>query len=276
MAEPAGITASARITAVRGADGATRLPVLSFQVPLVLRRTLDAVYLVGGAAGPLGGDDLSLEIDVADGAMLRMRTAAASVALPGREGGESVFRIRARIGAGARLEYLPEPVVVADGARHRVEAEITLAADATLVFLDEIVLGRYGERGGSCVSRLTADIGTAPLLRQEVTVSGTDEVSLGPAVLCGRQVFASLLTVGCGTDLTASQDLAIMPLAAAPGAVLVTALGADAARRLRKLPAMSAAVRPAAALLRSSGAPGAGPERSWVLTPPDRGGKYPQ
>jgi urease accessory protein len=242
VAEAAGITASARIVAVRApGDGVTRFPVLSSQVPLVLRRTPDAVYLVGGAAGPLGGDDLTLEIEVAAGAALRVRTAAAAVALPGRDGAESVLRLRARVGAGARLEYLPEPVVVADGARHRVEVAVSLAADATLLFRDEIVLGRHGERGGSCVSRLTADLGTAPLLRHEVAVSGMDEVSLGPAMLGGHRVFASLLSVGCGTDLTPGDDLAVMPLAAAPGAVLATALGVDAACRLRAASAACAA-----------------------------------
>lgn len=234
MAEATGITASARILAVRSpATGLTRLPVLSSQVPLVLRRAPDAVYLVGGAAGPLGGDDLSLEIDVEDGATLRVRSAAATVVLPGRDGAESVLRLRAKIGAGARLEYLPEPVVVAGGARHRVEAAVSLAADAGLLFRDEIVLGRHGERGGSCVSRLRVDLGATPLVRHEVAVSGTDEVSLGPAVLGGHRVFASLLSVGCGTDLTAGDDLAVMPLAGVRGAVLATALGADAARRLR-------------------------------------------
>ena len=51
------IAASASIVAVAGPDGVTRLPVLASQVPLALRRTPDAVYVIGGAAGPIGGDD---------------------------------------------------------------------------------------------------------------------------------------------------------------------------------------------------------------------------
>ena len=54
------VIAAASIEAVAGAGGVTRLPVLASQVPLVLRRTPDAVYLVGGAAGPIGGDVLAL------------------------------------------------------------------------------------------------------------------------------------------------------------------------------------------------------------------------
>ena len=66
--------ASATLVAELGADGTTRLPVLRSQAPLILRQTPEAVYLVGGAAGPLGGDVLELRIDVREGATLRLRT----------------------------------------------------------------------------------------------------------------------------------------------------------------------------------------------------------
>ena len=243
MADRAGdITAVARIVAVGARDGVTRLPVLSSQAPLVLRRTPDAVYVVGGAGGPLGGDDLTLDIDVHDGARLLIRTAAATIALPGPEGGESVLRVNATVSAGGRLEYLPEPVVVSDGARHRVEVAVNLAADATLLLRDEFILGRHGERGGSCVARLRVDLGGTPLLRHELAVSGTDEVSLGPAVLAGHRAAGSLVAVDPGRQLAVepgrqrqpseAQYVAVMPLARA--GVLVSAL-ADDALVLRRL-----------------------------------------
>jgi urease accessory protein len=217
------LTASARVVAET--DG---FPVLASDVPLVLRRTADAIYLVGGAAGPLGGDDLSLSVDVREDALLRLRTAAASVALPGPGGRESVLRVTAAVGAGARLEYLPEPLVVADGARHHVRIEVTLAEGATLLLRDEVILGRHAESGGTCRTTLRVDYAGAPLLRHEVVVSGTDPVSLGPAMLAGRRAFGSLLFAGPGSYPPArvSDGLAVMPLAG-PG-VLVTALASDA------------------------------------------------
>jgi urease accessory protein len=237
-----GITAAARLVAQSAGGGSTRLPVLSSQAPLVLRRTADAVYLVGGAAGPLGGDDLTLNIDVRDGATLRIRTAAATIALPGNDGAESVLRVHATVGAGGRLEYLPEPVVVSDGARHRIELNVGLATDAALLLRDEIVLGRHGERGGSCVARLRVDQDGAPLLRQELAISGADEISLGPAVLAGHRAVGSLLVVEPGRQRavgtgrkwqpSAAQHVAVMPLAR--HGVLVSVL-ADDALPLRKL-----------------------------------------
>lgn len=228
--------AVAEVVAERGPDGDVRLPVLRSQAPLVLRRAPDAVYLVGGAAGPLGGDTLALRIEVRAGATLRLRTVAAAVALPGRYGQESVLTVTATVGAGARLEYLPEPTVAADGARHRTEVAVDLAGDAALVLRDEVLLGRHGERGGACRTCLAIDRAGRPLLRHELGVSGLDEPSRGPAVLAGHRAAGALLTVPPGGEAGAAGPaadpwVAVMALAG-PG-VLVTAL-ADGARTLRQ------------------------------------------
>jgi urease accessory protein len=189
----------AELVAEADPGGFLRLPVQRSQAPLVLRRTADAVYLVSGAAGPLGGDTLELRIEVRAGATLRLRTVAAAVALPGRYGEESRLTVTAAVGPGARLEYLPEPTVAADGARHRTEVTVRLAADATLLLRDEVLLGRHGERGGACRTRLAVDRDSAwgwrPLLRHELDVSGTDAASCGPAVLAGHRAAGTLLSV---------------------------------------------------------------------------------
>jgi urease accessory protein len=230
--------AVAELVAEAGPEGTVRLPVLRSQAPLILRRTADAVYLASGAAGPLGGDTLELRIAVRPGATLRLRTVAAAVALPGRYGQESRLTITATVGAGARLEYLPEPTVAADGARHRADVSVRLAADATLVLRDEVLLGRYGERGGACRTRLAVDrdsaLGWRSLLRHELDISGTDPASLGPAVLAGHRAAGTLLTVDPGLTHTSAEVepwVAVMPLAGP--AVLVTALAHDT-RTLRQ------------------------------------------
>ncbi|HEX4256111.1 MAG TPA: urease accessory protein UreD [Streptosporangiaceae bacterium] len=242
--------ARAELVADRGPAGELRLPVQRSQAPLVLRRTADAVYLVSGAAGPLGGDQLELHIEVRAGARLRLRTVAAAVALPGRSGEESRLAVTATVGPGARLEYLPEPLVAADGARHRTELAVELAEGAALLLRDEVLLGRHGEQGGRCLTRLRVNLAGRPLLRHELDVDGADPAARGPAVLAGHRAAGTLLSVepevadGAGgfdgTDGThevagfygaADPWVAVMPLAG-PG-VLVTAL-ADDTRTLRQ------------------------------------------
>lgn len=237
---PAGrnrVTASAAVEAVAGPGGTTRLPVLASQAPLVLRRTPDAVYLVGGAAGPLGGDALSLSVTVGPGAFLRLRTAAAAIVLPGLDGQESVLRVSVSVGEGGRLEYLPEPVVVTGGARHATLVSVTLAAGASLALRDEVLLGRDGEDGGSARTELRASYAGRPLLRHVLSVSGTDPVSLGPALLSGHRAFGTLLlagpSAGGGPPAAEGCGVAVMPLAG-PG-VLVTALARDAVSLRRRL-----------------------------------------
>jgi urease accessory protein len=260
------LSAAAEIVAVAGADGVTRLPVLSSQVPLVLRRTPEAVYLVGGAAGPIGGDELELRISVGAGAFLRVRTAAASIALPGPDGLESMLRVTVDVGAGARLEYLPEPVVLSAGARHATIIRVALAEGASLLLRDELLLGRHGEAGGAGRTELHVSYAGRPLLRQSLEVSGTDAADLGPAVLAGHRAVGTALWVdpaagetqdggaaavadstAGGEQAQASRALsadaapttdpavAVMPLAG-PG-ILVTALANDAVTLRRRLSA---------------------------------------
>jgi urease accessory protein len=245
------VCAAAAIVAARDSGGVTRLPVLASEVPLVLRRTPEAVYLIGGAAGPIGGDWLALEITVGAGAFLRLRTAAASIALPGLDGLESELRVTASVAAGGCLEYLPEPIVVTAGARHASVFAVTLEAGASLLLRDEILLGRHGEAGGAMRSVLRVDYAGRALLRQSLEVTGTDAASLGPAVLSGHRAVGNLLRVNAadgGAEAVGNTDVvvpdvaiargtalevAVMPLAG-PG-VLVTALANDAVTLRRRL-----------------------------------------
>jgi urease accessory protein len=243
---PNRVTARAEIVAEADPAGRTRLPVLSSQAPLVLRRTPEAVYLVGGAAGPIGGDTLDLRIEVRAGAFLRLRTSAASVALPGLDGAESMLTVTISVGPGARLEYLPEPVVIAAGARHATLVTATLAAGASLLLRDELILGRHGEPGGTGCTGLRVDYAERSLLRQDLAVCSGDPVSAGPAILAGHRAVGNLLRAGPRSvrgahpvDGAAGPGVAVMPLAG-PG-VLVTALADDAVTLRRRL---SATLRP--------------------------------
>jgi urease accessory protein len=156
--------AVARIAAARG-----RITTLYGEPPLLPRVTGPGeVHFVGGAAGPLGGDDLCVEIDVGPGADLCVRTVAASLALPGK--GFSRTRISARIAAGGRLAWLPEPLIAASGCAHEAVSTVELAAGAALVWREELVCGRHGEEPGDARLRLAVRLDGRPLHRHEIAV----------------------------------------------------------------------------------------------------------
>ncbi|MDB1089100.1 urease accessory protein UreD [Streptomyces sp. ACA25] len=194
---PAGVTAAARITAVRG--GA--LPVLESDGPLALRRTRASgpytqVTMVGAMSVPLGGDRLRVTVRAGAGAALRVTSVASMVALPGPDGGAAEFVTELSVGDGAELHWLPEPLISARGSELRMTTRIRLAATARLVFREEQVLGRAGEEPGRLSSRLTVHHAGRPLLDQELSygpgVPGWD----GAAVLGGCRAAGQLLVAG--------------------------------------------------------------------------------
>jgi urease accessory protein len=162
----------------------------------VLRPAGDAVYLAQGAAGPLGGDRLELDVEVPPGRSLRLRAVAATLALPSLSGRPARVELLARVGEGASLEFLLEPVVVADRAWVELVTSLELAAGARLLWREEVVLGRYGERGGRVSTRVDAELDGRPLLRTGTDVSGCHAVTAAASVLGPHKAFGAVLAVG--------------------------------------------------------------------------------
>ncbi|MEU9125883.1 urease accessory protein UreD [Streptomyces sp. NPDC048506] len=201
-AEPAatGLRATARILARVDAYGTTRLPVLDGDGPLALRRVRAAagraaVCVVGAMSAPLGGDRLGIEATAEAGAWLSVTAAAATVALPGRTAAPATYDVRLTVGDGARLYWLPEPLISAAGSDLRMTTTVELAPTARLVLREEQVLGRSGEQPGALRSRLTVRRAGRTLLDQETAygpgVPGWDT----SAVLGGNRAVGQLLVV---------------------------------------------------------------------------------
>ncbi|MEU8314955.1 urease accessory protein UreD [Micromonospora sp. NPDC048169] len=227
--------AYARLVARADGRGGTVLAELRGETPLLLRQTPGGgrgvtVYVVGGAAGPLAGDDLRLEIDVGPGAAVRLHTVAASVALPGRPGVVSRMAVRAVVRDGGVLHWLPEQLVAAAGCAHLAESQVELAAGARLTWRDEVICGRYGEAPGGAVVHTRVDYDGRPLLRQSLAVGPGAPGWAGPAVLGGASATGSLLVVDPSLPhdpATVEGTVARLPLAGGP-ATLWTATAADA------------------------------------------------
>jgi urease accessory protein len=231
--------ARARIVAQADGRGGTRLAVLRGEAPLLLRRTGHGpgvtVHLVGGAAGPLGGDDLRLDVEVGPGADLDMRSVAASLALPGPPGTVSRMHVRATVAAGATLRWWPEPQIAAAGCDHDAVTEVRVAAGGALLWRDDIVCGRHGETPGNL--RIVTTIGYADrtLYRHELALGPAAPGWSGAAVLGGGRAIGTVVLIdpawvgdGPPPARVLGPDAALMPLAG-PG-VLATAVGTDTRR----------------------------------------------
>lgn len=232
--------ASARLVAEARPGGGTRLTELVGQAPLLLRETIPdtaheanaaLVHLVGGAAGPLGGDDLRYSVHVGPGARLRVRSVAASIVLPGLTEKESSLDIAARVESGAALSWTPQPLIAARGARHRSTARVDLAEDARLVWREETVLGRYGEEPGSVATRLRVRRAGRVLLDQALAVGPDYPGSLGPAVTgtgTDRAVGTIVIVDPDWTRIAAADRLVLEPRDGPDGAIAVLPLSGPA------------------------------------------------
>lgn len=221
----------AHATAVAESDGAgrTRCTTLRSSPPLTLRETPEGFYVVGSAAGPLGGDDLCLDMTLAEGATLAVRSVAAQMVLPGPSPGPSWMHVVVNVGEGATLSWLPEPMILAGRADHRSTIVIQLAATAQLVWREEIVSGRDGEAGGSLWQRLRIDRGGRPLFRNDLALGPYWPGSDGPAGTGGARVVGTLLVVGPAAtrvkELDDHPDVRAARCQLADEAVVVQALG---------------------------------------------------
>jgi urease accessory protein len=237
------VIARALLAAEADGRGATRLSRVRSEAPLVLRATSDdTVYVVGGAAGPLGGDDLGIEVHVGAGATLTVRSAAASVALPGPA--PSRLAVRATVAAGGALRWLPEPTVAARGCRHHVDTSVEVDAGGRLLWREELVLGRHRERSGSMRTRLSVDVDGQSLLRSELAVGPDFPAWATPAVVGGHRAVGSVLVVDPAWRLRPPPAVVLGPTAASmplagPG-VQVVAVADDMVALRRLLDAQAA------------------------------------
>jgi len=174
----------ARAAIVVSATGIERLRT---EPPLALRPTPDGVYLVGAAGGPVGGDDLALDVAVGAGAALALRGMAATVALPGRPPAPSRWRLSASVAAGGRLDGRLPPTVLAAGADHRVTVTASLARGAFLRWREIVVRGRYGEPAGTGTAVLRVTVAGRPLVHHAL--------SLHPASVGAARVVGMLAVV---------------------------------------------------------------------------------
>jgi urease accessory protein len=209
------------VVARRGPGGRTVLPVIRASGQLAVRRTgADTVHLVATAFGPLGGDDVEIRLVVEEGATLRVRSVAAAVALPARDGGApSASTVRATV--DGVLDLRLEPTVVAAGAHHVASVVARLSAGAEMTTAEQVLLGRSGEPPG----RWT---GTTRIEREDVPVLHTT-VGLGPGAAAwappvAPRAYVSIVHLGTAAEVATAADAVRLPL---PGGWVATGWGTE-------------------------------------------------
>jgi urease accessory protein len=168
------------IVAYRG-----RLPRIECGGALAARRTEpDAVHLVSAAATPLGGDVIHIRVVVEPGARLRVRTAAATVSLPGATTPES--HAFWTIEAAGELDVDPQPTVVAGASRHFTSTRVELTDAARIRLRERVQIGRAQERQGFWSGALHADVDGSPLLRHRIELGNGSvaDDALGTPMAC--------------------------------------------------------------------------------------------
>lgn len=126
----------------------------------------DTVHLVSAAATPLGGDTISITVIVEAGAVLKLRSAAGTLALPGPNTPTS--HAHWDIEVSGTLDVDLEPTVVAADARHVSDVGMVLHDDGRVRFRERVQVGRSDEREGFWSGSLWADHNDRPLLRHRM------------------------------------------------------------------------------------------------------------
>lgn len=188
-----------------------------------------AAWIVAAShgGGLVAGDDVSLELRVGAASTALLTTQAGTKVYRSR-GAVAAQRLRARVGAGAALAVLPQPVSCYAGSRFQQEQRLELEPGASLLWLDALTAGRVarGERWGAddCRSRVELSSGGRLLLADALRLVPGE----GPPVaerLAGVDLLGTAVLLGpalapCAAALRA--ELAAAP--ALPGAAVLAAV----------------------------------------------------
>lgn len=182
-------------------SGKVMLPRVAGPVP-------EAVFL-NTSGGLTGGDRLDFAVEVGAGCRVSATTQTAERAYAST-GGMAKVQVRATVGAGGRLDWLPQETILYEASRLDRRTEVDLAADAVCLMAESVVLGRHamGEepRDATLQDRRVIRRDGRPVWAESLTL---DAQALrrqpSPALLGGARAMAvvALLARGAEDALTA-------------------------------------------------------------------------
>lgn len=158
-------------------------------------------------AGIAGGDTLDIDVEVEQGAHAVLTTPGATKWYKSL-GRDATQTVRLTVGAGARLDWLPQENIVFDDARAGIDTTVTVLPGGSAIGWDAVVLGRQasGEQWTRGAVRFDTRVLTAqrPLWIEQALLRADSALRGSRAGLDGLPVMGTLWAVGAG----ATQELA--------------------------------------------------------------------
>jgi urease accessory protein len=112
------------------------------------------VVFLNTSGGLTDGDRLSYQLDIAAGCRITATTQTAERAYASR-GAPAVAEVTATLGAGARLDWLPQETILFEDSHLHRSTTINLAGDAACLLVESVVLGRHAMGETLTRARLT-------------------------------------------------------------------------------------------------------------------------
>lgn len=258
----------ARLALTADADGARTRVHAVHEGPLRLLKTLYPegegiahAVIVHPPGGLVGGDRLSIELDVQSGAHLLATTPAATRFYRSNQG-EAAQIVRARVAPGARLEWLPQETLAYRGCEARNELRVALQGQ--LLLSELLALGLAESELPFDHGRLLQHLEIEGLWLDRGVIEAQDRALLdGPCGLAGHRVLGTLV-------MAQVEPLAGVEALLDATRALIDASGLRAGvsllhGRLLLMRLIASDLEPAASLLRQ--ARGLWRERNWELRP---------
>jgi len=185
------------------ADGGTILAARAHRGPLVVQRafypegpSVAHTYVLHPPGGLVGGDRLALSVSVAARAHALLTTPAATKAY--RSSGATSSQTQAfTVATGATLEWLPQEIILHDGAALDLTTTVDLAPGARFIGLDMVCFGLPARAEtfatGRMRQRIHIERAGRPVFIERGRFDATDAVHAAPWGLAGARVHGVLV-----------------------------------------------------------------------------------
>lgn len=203
-----------RIGLRRSDDGETRAAVffqqgcLKARMPRAQCASEAELVMINTAGGLTGGDCVSIDVSVAQGACATVTTPACERIYRSLEGDVTIEQ-HLHVARGARLDWIPQETILYDRGRVRRRLDVQLEDDAEITIAEAVLLGRtaMGEvvNDGAFADFWTVRHGARLVFADATRIAEPfARTRVCPTTLSGNAAMASVVHVG--PDLTAKRD----------------------------------------------------------------------